>query len=139
MNNVLEIDMILSRKRYNKIYNITIIFTLIILISIYIIFTYKYQSYYISFGVIKDNKLELLVSINDLKYFKNNNIIEIDNQKYTYLIDSITQELYVDDNYKNYKYIYLKVSNLSNIDNYVYEVKIPKENKALVKYLKEYL
>ena len=56
-----------------------------------------------------------------------------------YKITHINKELYVDDNYKNYCYIYLKVNNLTNIDNFVYDIKIPKENKILAKYLKDYL
>ena len=32
-------------------------------------------------------------------------------------------------NINNYKYVYLEVNNLTNINNYVYEVKIKKENK----------
>ena len=139
MNDILDIESIIKRKKYPKIYNIGIILIIIILTSLYIIFTYKYQSYYSSKAKMINNKLELLVNIENIKYLKNNNTIEIDNQKYSYTIDSISNELYVDEKYNNYKYLYLKVKNLTNIDNYVYEVKIPKENKIIAKYLKEYL
>ena len=139
MNNVLEIDLILNRKKYSKIYNIFLIILTIILIFIYIIFTYKYQSYYLIKGKIINNKLELLVNINDIKYIKNNTNLKIDNNIYSYKITTISNEILIDENYNNYKYIYLNIDNLSNIDNYVYEVKIPKENKILAKYIKDYI
>lgn len=139
MNDLIDIESIIKRREYPKIFNIGIILFIIILIAIYIIFTYKYQSYYLTKGKIIDNKLELIVKIEDIKYIKNHNEIEIDDLIYTYEIDSISNELYIDDNYQNYKYLYLNVKELTNIDNYVYTVKIPKENKTIAKYLKEYL
>lgn len=87
----------------------------------------------------KNNELELLVNIDDIKYFKNNNILIIDDKEYSYQISKITNEVYMDNNYNNYRYIYLKVNNLKNIDYYTYQVKIPKDNKTLAWYLKKYL
>ena len=139
MNNTLEIDLILNRKKYSQIYNIFIIILTIILIFIYIIFTYKYQSYYLAKGKIINNKLELLVNINDIKYIKNNTNLKIDNKIYSYKTITISDEMLIDENYNNYKYIYLEVDNLTNIDNYVYEIKIPKENKILAKYIHNYI
>ena len=139
MNNTIEIDLILNRQKYPRIYSTSLIIIIIILVFIYIIFTYKYQSYYLSKGKMINNKLELLVPLEDIKYIKNNNYLSIDNQKYSYKLTTISNEIYVDEEYNNYKYIYLDIKNLTNIDNYVYEIKIPKENKILAKYLKEYL
>ena len=135
MNNPLEIDLIIERKKYPPIYNTYLIILIILLITIYIIFTYKYQSYYITKGKIVNNQLELLVNIEDIKYLKNNHTLEIENKCYQYTIVSISNELI--DN--NYQYIHLKIDNITNIDNYIYEIKIPKENKIIAKYLKEYL
>lgn len=140
MNDILDIDLILKKQKYSKVYNIGLILIIIILISLYIIFTYKYQTYYISKAKVIDNKLELIVNIDDIKYIKENTAIEIDEHYYTYTIDSISDELYINEFYNNYKYIYINVVNLSNlIDNYVYDIKIPKENKIIAKYLKNYL
>ena len=139
MDNILEVDLIINRKKYSKIYNTSIIILFIIITLIYIIFTYKYQNYYLSKGKMINNELELLVNIDDIKYIQNNHTLKIDNINYSYEIISISNELYVDDNYNNYKYLYLKIANLTNIDNYVYEIKIPKENKIIAKYLKEYI
>ena len=139
MNNNLEIDLILNRKKYPNIYNITTVITIIILIFIYIVFTYDYQSYYITKGKMLNNHLEIIVPISDLKYIVNNHKIIIDDKVYSYKISKIDENLYLDELYDNYKYITLNVSNLTNIDNFVYEIKIPKEKKKLAKYLKEYL
>ena len=137
VNDVLEIELILNRKKYNIIYNALYVFIIIILIFVITIFTYKYHSYCIMNGSMIDNKLELLVNINDLKYLDNNNELFIDNIKYKYKISNIHEDLYKDDNYNNYKYIYLNVDNLKNVDNFIYKVKIKKESKTLAAYLKQ--
>ena len=139
MDDVLAIDLIMNRKKYPIIYNASIICLVILLVTSYIIFVYKYQSYYTTKGKITDNKLELLVSSSNLKYINQNNILKIDNKYYSYKIVSIDDEIYLDNNYNDYQYVYLLVQGLVNIDNYVYEIQIPKENKIIAKYLKEYL
>lgn len=138
MNDILDIEIILTRKKYPKIYNLGIIISIIILIFIYIIFTYNYQTYYISKGKALNNNLELLVDIEDIKYITNNKVIILDGQAYNYIVSSIGNDLLVDETYNNYQYVYLKISNLNTLNNYVYEVKIPKENQKLVKYFKKY-
>ncbi|MGN1358040.1 MAG: hypothetical protein ACI4WU_01595 [Bacilli bacterium] len=138
MNDILDIEIILTRKKYPKIYNLGIIISIIILIFIYIIFTYNYQTYYISKGKVLNNNLELLVNIEDIKYITNNKVIILDGQAYNYMVSSIGNDLLVDETYNNYQYVYLKISNLNTLNNYVYEVKIPKENQKLVKYFKKY-
>ena len=85
-----------------------------------------------------DNQLEIIINIDDLKYL-NRNVLYIDNKKYQFKVKMISKELVIDSEYNNYRYAYLEVSNLKNIDNYVYEIKIKKENKRLAKYLKDYL
>lgn len=138
VNDILDIEIILTRKKYPKIYNLGIIISIIILIFIYIIFTYNYQTYYISKGKVLNNNLELLVNIEDIKYITNNKVIILDGQAYNYMVSSIGNDLLVDETYNNYQYVYLKISNLNTLNNYVYEVKIPKENQKLVKYFKKY-
>lgn len=139
MNDILDVEIILKRNKYPKIYNISIIILAIFLIFLYIIFTYKYQSYYQTKGKIQNNELIVIVGLNDLKYFVDNTILFIDNQEYSYRVTYIDNNIYIDDNYNNYTYVHLNVSKLKSINNYVYEIKIKKENKILAKYLKEYL
>ena len=138
MNNDIGIDLILNRKNYGHIYKINCLLILILLIFAYVIFTYKYQSYYISKGKVIDCKLELMIDNDDIKYFENTNYLYIDNDRYNYRIDYISS-LYVDEDYHNYVYIYLNIINMICTDNYVYEIKIPNENKLLAEHLKDYL
>ena len=139
MNDILDIEIILKRQKYPFIYNIGFILIIILIIFLYISCIYKYRSYYITKGTVKDDTLELLVNIDDIKYVSNQNKLTIDNHIYNYSIRSISENLYVDESLNNYKYIYLEVPNLSNINNYVYEVKLQKENKKIIAYLKDYL
>lgn len=139
MNDILDIEIILKKQKYHPIYHIGTILIIILFIFLYISCVYKYQTYYITKGIIKDNRLELLVNINDIKYISNKNTLTIDNINYKYHIESISEEFYIDESLNNYKYLYLDVKNLKNIDNYVYELKIEKENKKIIKYLKDYL
>ena len=138
MNDILDVEIILKRKKYSPIYNVGIILIIIFLIIVYILFTYQYQTYYISKGKVLDNKLELIVDINDIKYVKNNSLIKLDDTYYHYSIEKIGEELIVDNLYNNYQYIYLNVDGLKEKDNYVYQIKIPKEKQILAKYLKQY-
>lgn len=138
MNDILDIEIILKKQKYSNIYNIGTILIIILLTFIYISNTYKYKTYYIAMGTIKNNNLELLVDINDIKYISNNNTLEINDNIYRYNINKISEELYVDESFNNYKYIYLNVDKLSNINNYVYEIKLEKENKKIIEYIKDY-
>ncbi len=134
-----EIDFcLLDGKQYTKIYKFNYILIVIILISSYIICMFEYQTYYLFRGRMIDNQLEIKVPVEDIEYFKNNHYLLIANQKYRYKITDISN-LYIDDNYHNYLYLYLTIPGLSNVDNYIYEAKIPKEKKRMAKYLKDYL
>lgn len=139
MNEILDIEIILNNNKYHKIYSISTILIICILIFIYVTTLYSYQTYYITKGKFIDNKLELIVSLDDIKYITNQNNLIINNKIYNYKITSISDEIYIDELYNNYKYLYLEVMNLNNINNYVYELKIQKENKKIIEYLKDYL
>ena len=138
MNDILDVEIILKRKKYSPIYNVGIILIIIFLIIVYILFTYQYQTYYVSKGKVLNNKLELIVDINDIKYVKNNSLIKLDDTYYHYSIEKISEELIIDNLYNNYQYVYLEVDGLKEKDNYVYQIKIPKEKQILAKYLKQY-
>lgn len=136
MNDLLDIEVILQRKKYSKIYNFGTIMIIILLIFIYIISTYTYESYYTIKGKAVDNKIELLINPEDIIYIKENSSLELDNITYQYTIDNIDSELLIDENYNNYQQVSLKILNFSSIDNRIYEVSIPKERVSLAKYLK---
>lgn len=136
MNDLLDIEVILQRKKYSKIYNFGTIMIIILLIFIYIISTYTYESYYTIKGKAIDNKIELLINPEDIIYIEENSSLELDNITYQYTIDNIDSELLIDENYNNYQHVSLKILNFSSIDNRIYEVSIPKERVSLAKYLK---
>ena len=136
MNDLIDIEVILQRKKYPKIYNFGSVMIIILLIFIYIISTYTYESYYTIKGKALDNKIELLINPEDIMYIEENSSIKLDNITYQYTIDNIGSELLIDENYNNYQYVYLKILNFSSIDNRIYEVSIPKERVSLAKYLK---
>ena len=139
MNEILDIEIILNKNKYHPIYNIGIILIIILITFIYIATIYKYQTFLITKGKINNNYLELLLDLKDIEYLSKQNELLIDNKIHSYKVISIGENLYIDDQYNNYKYVYLEVNNLTNINNYVYEVKIKKENKKIIEYLKDYL
>ena len=139
MNDILDIEIILTKQKYHAIYNVGLIIIIILLTFIYVSYTYKYKTYYITKGTMIDGDIEVLVKIDDIKYINNNNFLTIDDALYKYTVKEISKEIYVDESFNNYKYIYLKVDNLNNINNYVHEIKLEKEYKEIIQYLKDYL
>ncbi len=139
MSNRLKVDLILERQNFLGIYYATYLISFIILLAIILLFTIKYETYYITKGKMVDSELCIIVKPEDIKFINNKHYLIIEDKEYVYRIDKISNELYVDDNYVNYQYVFLTIYKLSNIDNYVYEVRIPKEKKILAKYLKDYL
>ena len=139
MNEILDIEIILTKNKYHFIYKISTILITCILVFIYITHIYSYQSYYIAKGKVIDNKLEVILPLDNIKYITKHNNLIIDDQKHSYKIVSISDELYVDESYNNYKYVYLEVDKINNINNYVYEIKLKKENKKIINYIKDYL
>ena len=138
MNDILDIEIILKKQKYSLVYNIGWIIMIIILLFIYVSFTYKYQNYYINQGIMVDGNIKLLVKIDEIKYITNNKVLNIDNQNYDYIVKEISEELYVDESFTNYKYVYIQAKNINNINNYVYTIKIKKEYKKIIEYLKDY-
>ena len=139
MYNDLAIDLILNRQKYPKIYNATIVILIIIIIICYISYTYELEFYYINKARFTNGELVIPVNLEDLNYISKSNTLFIDATKYNYHIARISKEIYVDNYYNNYELIYLKVDNLESINNIVYEIKISKGSKKLIKYLKELL
>lgn len=139
MNDILDIEIILKKQKYHPIYNIGTILLIIIFLFIYISVTYKYKSYYITKGTMVDGNIKILVNVDDIKHLLNNNNLEISNNIYKYKIKNISENIYIDESYNNYQEIYLKVDGVNNLNNYVYEIKLAKENKKIIEYIFDYL
>ena len=132
MSDLFDVEIILSRNNYSKIYSAFFILLLIVIIFIYVVFTYNYQTYYIGTARVVDRTLVVKIKSSDIKYFKNNEIIELDNKKYYYYID-------YSEGKTNKEYIDLKIFGLNDLmRNHTYQIKLPKENQKIAKYLIKY-
>lgn len=139
MNDILDIEVILKRQKYGFIYNSYFILLLIILFFIVLVCIYKYKTYFIVNGIMDNGYVKIMVNDDDIKYISLNDKLEIDDLEYNYYITRIDDNLYVDDNYNNYRYLYLKIDGINNLDNYVYKLKFVKENKKIIEYIKDYI
>lgn len=139
MNELLDIEVILKRDKYPMIYNIGIIGIIIIGIFIILASIYDYRTYLITNARVVNNQLELLIKCDDVKYVVDNNYLMIEHEKYEYKIIRIDNEVVTGMDNNIYQYVYLDISNTLNINNYLYQIRILKEKKKLIKYLKNYL
>ena len=139
MNNVLEIEMTLNRKKYPYIYN-SFIVLLIMIVVLFLIFSfYEYKSYYVIKGNSLDNSIEMIILEDDISFVKQKGILYIDDKKYNYKLKSISDKVIFDESYNKYVYVYLDVFGVTYFNNYVYELKFEKERKKIIKYFKEVL
>ena len=137
MSDDLEIVLVLDRTNYGMVYRLTYIIFVIIMLTILLVVSFKYEHYYITTGKVVSGKLELLVMVNDIDYIEAHHDLELSGKKYNYRLNAIEDELYLLDGV-NYQKIYLEVYKLSKLDNYVGKIKIPKENKRIITYLIDY-
>lgn len=122
----------------------TLSFTLIILFVFILLIIYSfnknYEKYYTVVGCYNDSNVSLYVEIDKINSIIKNNYLLIDNKKYEYIVYSIDEEI-INDNNKNYQKVNIKL-NLDDkyrINNYLFEVKILKERKKVILYLKDIL
>ena len=110
MNEILDIEVILKRNKYSKIYNVWIIMVVIVLSFLLIGSIYDYQTYLIVDSRVVNNELELLLRSDDVKYVVNNDNLSVDEKKYSYKIMKIDDELIRGIDRKMYQYVYLDVN-----------------------------
>ena len=83
--------------------------------------------------------LEVLVPVKEVKQITKQNQININSVKYNYEIYKIDNNVEYKNNI-NYQYVYLKIFNLYEellVNGYEMDIKIPKEKKKIIDYLKE--
>ena len=83
--------------------------------------------------------LEVLVPVKEVKQITKQNQININSVKYNYEIYKIDNNVEYKNNI-NYQYVYLKIFNLNEellVNGYEMDIKIPKEKKKIIDYLKE--
>lgn len=125
-----------QRKIPKILFTWLILFAFIILGVILINQTFKLTDYYKTSGIVKYNKLNLLVPISELKIIADNSNIYIGSNKYTYEIDRIGYEIINEQN-NFYKEVMIKV-NLNDrdfIDNAVVEVRFVVEEMTIFEYI----
>lgn len=125
-----------QRKIPKILFTWLILFAFIILGVILINQTFKLTDYYKTSGIVKYNKLNLLVPISKLKIIADNSNIYIGSDKYTYEIDRIGYEIINEQN-NFYKEVMIKV-NLNDrdfIDNAVVEVRFVVEEMTIFEYI----
>ena len=144
MNNSIEAEIFL-RKEISFVYKIVLLVMILIVCMTFIILNINYQTVLNLDAMVKRvNNIYLVmmqVSADDIKYIINNNKIKIDDDEFYYEVYKIDKELYISDNMKNYKVVYLRL-NLDKkyqVDNLAASVKVNKENKMIFEYLKNYI
>lgn len=137
MNDILDIELILNRKKYSYIYCSLFVFLFIIFVFALVTIFYDIDDYYVFKAKFFNNSLELMVLEDDIDYIYSNSLLTINDINYTYVVKSIDDEYYVDNFNNVYKYVYIDVLGTTFFENLVYEVKIFKEKKKIIEYLKE--
>lgn len=125
-----------KRKIPKILFTWLILFAFIILGVILINQTFKLIDYYKTSGIVKYNKLNLLVPISELRIIADNSNIYIGSDKYTYEIDRVGYEIINEQN-NFYKEVMIKV-NLNDrdfIDNAVVEVRFVVEEMTIFEYI----
>jgi hypothetical protein len=118
----------------------------IFLIGMFVIWginTIEYQSYFqIHSKILKFNSyyyLEVLIPVKEVYKITNQNKITIDEKEYFYHTYEIDSNVIYENN-QNYQKIYLEIISLEPEylkNGYQVDVKIPKEKKKIINYLKE--
>lgn len=131
-------DYLLQYER--KIPNILLLWTIIgafiIIFGLIISNTVKINDYYQINGIVKDQYLSVLVSIDELKTVTENDNLYIDDIKYNYTIERIGEEIIQDSNVF-YKELFLDVDlkNKNFVDNNVIKIKFIAKEKTIFKYI----
>ena len=133
-----NIDEYIILNKMNKIHSSTIILFVIIISILLLSNTIEYESFYDITAIYNNSKVSLLVNLNDLDNVLDNNYLILNNKKYNYYIESIDEDLLIDNNL-NYKKININI-NLSKkyqVNNLILNFKKRKEKKKIIYYLKD--
>ncbi len=113
-------EVILQRKE-SKIYKLFIIIVLIfVLLAIVLVSSYKYDRTLKLKSLVKDNKINITVSEDNLKLLNNKSIL-INKKEYQTVIDSISEVIY-DSNYNKYYQVVLNLDNYELVENDVIDI-----------------
>ena len=136
LNDNIDEYIILNKK--NKIKSSTIILFVIILLFLLLSNILEYESFYDISAIYNNSNVTLLVNLNDLNNVLNNDYLIIDNKKYNYYIESIDEDLLIDNNL-NYKKINININlpKKYQINNLIINFRKRREKKKIIYYLKD--
>lgn len=130
-------DYLLEYKR--KIPNLILIWTvfLVFIITFVLIInnSFKITNYYLVKGIVKDNKLNLVVSLDRKDSIIKNNYIYIDENKYKYKVESISDIVQENNNFYQQIILDIDVKDDNLIENNVIESKFIVSKKTILEYI----
>ena len=131
-----NIDEYIILNKMNKINSSTIILFVIILSILLISNTIEYESFYDITAIYNNSKVTLLVNLNDLDNVLDNNYLILNNKKYNYYIESIDEDLLIDNNL-NYKKINININlpKKYQINNLIINFRKRREKKKIIYYV----
>lgn len=113
-------EIVLQRKE-SKIYKVFIILVLIFaLLALLLVTLYKYDRTIKLKSLVKDNKVNLTVSEDNLKLLSNKPIL-INKKEYQVKIESISEVIY-DSNYNEYYQVVLNIDNYELVENDIIDI-----------------
>ena len=133
-----NIDEYIILNKMNKIHSSTIILFVIIISILLLSNTIEYESFYDITAIYNNSKVSLLVNLNDLDNVLDNNYLILNNKKYNYYIESIDEDLLIDNNL-NYKKvnINIKLPKKYQINNLIINFRKRREKKKIIYYVKD--
>lgn len=141
MNEYIDNQIVLNKKITPLVY-VYIMIIIIISFSLIIIFMlFHYKTYYIIKGMVineEDNYyIKCYIPISDIKYITSSDNLLVDKKVYKYNIKRINEEYYT-DNSNTYQEVILDIELQSNYkyNNLVLDLKLLKENKRVIDYIK---
>ena len=135
-------ELIIINKLKNNNLNKKIIFihTVICLFILFLILLYMFNNdyyfYYNSKGLVVDeHTVKLTINLNDKNKIIYNNNITINQKNYKYNIESISKDIAIDNEYNQYKDIYIDIKSIKLITNDIIDLKIKYKKIKLIKYI----
>lgn len=129
---------IILQKKESKLYKIFIIVVLVFLTGAILLMTlYKYDKISKVKAVVKNSKINLTVTEDNLKLLSNNNVL-VNDKEYKVVIESISDVIY-DSNYNTYYEIslYIDLEGSVLVENNVLDINILLGKTTLYQSLKE--
>lgn len=114
----------------------SIIGTFIIICLLIINSVVKINDYYQINGVVKDQRLSILVPVDKVRDIINNNQLYLDNTKYSYTVNKISNNIVQESN-GLYQEVFLNVelNDKNFIDNSIVKIKFIIDEKTILKYI----